>query len=197
MWNERYSSPEYFYGTNPNEHFKDFIDSNQPGKILLPAEGEGRNAIYAALKGWDVIAIDYSEEARRKAMLLAKSNNINITYEIGDVQNLDSVTSNFDYCACIFMHMPDDHLQALYEHLLSLLKPNGKLLIVGFNKKQLKRSSGGPKNEDWLFSSSQITDQFKHHTILQCRDFQTYLNEGTGHEGLAELTIAEIQKRTY
>jgi SAM-dependent methyltransferase len=194
MWNERYSSPEYFYGSTPNEQFKSFVDSNPPGKLLLPAEGEGRNALYAALKGWEVIAVDYSEEARKKAIYLAKNNNVNINYRIGDIKDILFEPSFFDYCACVFMHMPHDNLVTIYEQLLTFLKQNGKLLIVGFNKKQLIHNSGGPKNEDWLFSSSVIKKQFELHRIIHCNDIQTNLSEGKGHEGIAEITVAEIQK---
>lgn len=194
MWNERYESKDYFYGTEPNPAFKSFIDNNTPGKLLLPAEGEGRNAVYAATKGWEVTAIDFSEEARKKALNLAKSQNTSITYHIGDVQQLEFQAHTFDYIACVFMHLPSEQLQLIYKRLISLLKPLGRLLIVGFNKKQLKYSSGGPRNEDWLFSAENFKEQFKAYTIIQAEDFKTTLNEGNGHEGLAEIAILEMKK---
>ncbi|WP_439182096.1 class I SAM-dependent methyltransferase [Carboxylicivirga taeanensis] len=193
MWNERYASDEYFYGAAPNDLFKTFIDSNPPGKLLLPAEGEGRNAVYAATKGWEVTAVDSSEEAGKKALNLAKTKGVNIQYLIGDVQNIQLDASAFDYIACVFLHLPPNELTAIYRRLTESLKPNGKLLIIGFNKKQLTHSSGGPKNEEWLFSAEIIAVQFEGHHLLQCRDFTAYLNEGKGHSGKAELTVAEIQ----
>ncbi|MBR8537261.1 class I SAM-dependent methyltransferase [Carboxylicivirga sediminis] len=194
MWNERYESKDYFYGTEPNSAYKSFIDNNTPGKLLLPAEGEGRNAVYAATKGWDVTAIDFSEEARKKALNLAKSKNTSITYHIGDVQQLEFQAHTFDYIACVFMHLPSEQLQLIYKRLMNLLKPQGLLLIVGFNKNQLKYSSGGPRNEDWLFSAENLKDQFNDCVIIQAKDYKTTLNEGNGHEGVAEITIVEIKK---
>jgi hypothetical protein len=70
-WNERYGADEYVYGKEPNGFLKEFIDNHPPGKILLPAEGEGRNAVYAASKGWEVTAFDFSEEGKKKALKLA------------------------------------------------------------------------------------------------------------------------------
>jgi len=72
FWDHRYSENEYAYGTEPNSYFKAFIDTHLPGKVLLPGEGEGRNAVYAALKGWEVTAIDQSIEGLKKATALAE-----------------------------------------------------------------------------------------------------------------------------
>ena len=70
FWNERYADSQYAYGTEPNAFFKSQIDQRPAGRILLPAEGEGRNAVYAATLGWDVYAFDFSTKAKEKALLL-------------------------------------------------------------------------------------------------------------------------------
>lgn len=69
FWETRYKSPTYAYGTKPNEFFKESIDKLNPGRVLLPAEGEGRNAVYAAQRGWSAEAFDFSEAARPKEMI--------------------------------------------------------------------------------------------------------------------------------
>lgn len=192
MWNERYASKSYFYGDQPNEYFRQFIDANPPGHLLLPAEGEGRNAVYAARKGYQVTAIDFSETARQKALDLARHQKVQLDYQLGDIQNLSMNHNSFDYVACIFMHLPHEQLSTIYHQLISLLKPKGKMLIVGFNKNQLQYASGGPKNENWLFSSDQLKKQLKDYPLLRCFDAVTNLNEGNGHTGPAEITVAEI-----
>ena len=53
FWDTRYAEIDFAYGKTPNTFFKDSIDKLTPGKLLLPADGEGRNAVYAATKGWD------------------------------------------------------------------------------------------------------------------------------------------------
>ena len=82
FWNDRYSSKEYVYGTGPNQFYKEQLEKLAPGKILFPAEGEGRNAVYTAKKGWSVTAFDPSSEGRKKALLLAKKNKVQIEYQI-------------------------------------------------------------------------------------------------------------------
>ena len=82
FWDERYSSIEFVYGTEPNIFFKDELDKLNTGNILLPGEGEGRNAVYAAVKGWNVDAVDFSIIAKEKALNLAEENSVSINYEI-------------------------------------------------------------------------------------------------------------------
>ena len=72
FWNQRYAEEEYAYGTEPNAFFKAQLDQRTPGRLLLPAEGEGRNAVYAAKKGWEVVAFDQSDAGQKKALKLAK-----------------------------------------------------------------------------------------------------------------------------
>jgi len=79
FWNARYAAAEYAYGTEPNAFFKAQLDQLTPGRLLLPAEGEGRNAVYAAKKGWEVVAFDQSDAGQKKALKLAKETG-GITY---------------------------------------------------------------------------------------------------------------------
>ncbi|MCU0373551.1 MAG: SAM-dependent methyltransferase, partial [Ignavibacteria bacterium] len=87
FWNERYASPDFAYGTEPNDFFKREISKLVPGKLLLPGEGEGRNAVFAAIKGWDVTAVDFSEQAKIKALKLADENNVKINYLVSPLED--------------------------------------------------------------------------------------------------------------
>ncbi|WP_339647854.1 class I SAM-dependent methyltransferase [Salegentibacter sp. UBA1130] len=86
FWNERYADEDYVYGKTPNEYFKEKIDEMPPGKILLPAEGEGRNAVYAASLDREV---DISEKGKEKALNLANKQSVEIDYKVGDLPDLD------------------------------------------------------------------------------------------------------------
>jgi len=194
QWNQRYKDEIYFYGLEPNPQFKQFIDQTKPGKILLPAEGEGRNAVYAASKGWNVTALDYSNEAQQNALLLAKKHKVNIHYHIEDINTYQPTQNTYDCIACVFLHLPSIQLKHIYKHLLSALKPDGTLFIIGFNKAQLKLSSGGPKNEDWLFSTELFNSIFQPYNIIKNENIETHLSEGKGHKGPAKLTVAQIKK---
>jgi 2-polyprenyl-3-methyl-5-hydroxy-6-metoxy-1,4-benzoquinol methylase len=107
FWNARYNTESYAYGKNPNQYFKDQIDLLPPGKILLAAEGEGRNAVYAASLGWEVFAYDFSENAYQKAMALAQEKQVKINYQIASLSDLTFADAFFDAIGLIYVHFPD------------------------------------------------------------------------------------------
>lgn len=189
MWNERFAQSDYFYGLEPNPQFKAFIDELEPGSILLPGEGEGRNAVYAARKGWKVTAVDFSEEGKRKALALAEQHQVSINYLIADVTSLKGIDSSFDVVAPIFLHLPPDILLPTYTQLINYLKPSGYLFVTGFNTDQLKHQSGGPRNIEWLFEAMQFTTNFPQLQALKDEAFRTTLTEGAGHNGEAEILV--------
>ena len=96
FWNARYNTESYAYGKNPNQYFKDQIGLLPPGKKLLAAEGEGRNAVYAASLGWDVFAYDFSEKAYQRAMALAREKQVEINYQIASLSDLTFADTFFD-----------------------------------------------------------------------------------------------------
>lgn len=71
-WNDRYSKNGFAFGEAPNDYLKEQLEKLDTGTILFPAEGEGRNAVFAAKLGWTVSAFDISVEGKNKAILLAK-----------------------------------------------------------------------------------------------------------------------------
>jgi len=93
FWDNRYTENSNVYGVQPNAFFKSFIDQHEPGTILLPAEGEGRNALYAAAKGWTVDAFDFSAVARDRTVAAARERHLPIQYELMDIDSLQPVSS--------------------------------------------------------------------------------------------------------
>ena len=117
-WDTRFGKEEYAYGTRPNEYLKEKLTGLTPGNILFPAEGEGRNAVYAAKLGWNVSAFDISTEGRKKALKLADQNQVGIDYQIGELQTLGYQEEQFDAIALIYAHFPP-HIRKDYHQLLS------------------------------------------------------------------------------
>src|SRR4029079_8778617 len=107
-WNDRCSKEEFAYGELPNQYLKEQLDKLNPGTILFPAEGEGRNAVYAAKLGWTVSAFDISSEGQKKALQLAASNHVNIEYQVGELQAMNYKEAQFDAIALIYAHFPAD-----------------------------------------------------------------------------------------
>jgi SAM-dependent methyltransferase len=193
FWNERYSNKAFAYGKEPNRFFKEMLDSlNLSGKVLLPAEGEGRNAVYAAKKGLDVLAFDISNEGKKKAELLAKQENVSINYKVNTLTELNLKPNSFDVIALIFAHFPADLKSEIHQQLSVLLKPNGILILEGFSKKHLEfqeknNNAGGPKNIKMLFSEEEIKNDFKDLEIISLEETTTVLKEGDFHNGFSSV----------
>jgi SAM-dependent methyltransferase len=102
FWNQRYAEAGYVYGREPNAYIRRFIDDHEAGSILFPAEGEGRNAVYAAAKGWRVTAFDYSESAREKALALAVGAGLEIDYHLADAEEFPFPTGAYDAVGLCF-----------------------------------------------------------------------------------------------
>ena len=122
MWDQRYSEQPYAYGTAPNAFVKASLDTQKPGKILFAAEGEGRNAVYAAQQGWEVEAFDLSAAGRDKALALAKQNGCEITYAVSDALSYQG--GPYDAAAFCYFHTPEQ-VEDCYHHLVNMLHPEG------------------------------------------------------------------------
>jgi len=185
FWNARYAENEYVYGTEPNDYFQNKIKNITPGTLLLPAEGEGRNAVYAATQGWTVTAFDYSTEAKNKAELLAANNGVEIAYSISTVDSFQVAPESMDAVGLFYVHLPEEQRKLLHQKCIDVLKPGGTLILEAFNPRQLHFSSGGPKNPDWLYTKKMLADDFKALKMLEIQEIQVFLNEGDGHKGEA------------
>jgi 2-polyprenyl-3-methyl-5-hydroxy-6-metoxy-1,4-benzoquinol methylase len=185
MWNKRYARTDFVYDTVPNEFFKQQLLKLTPGKILLPAEGEGRNAVFAAKKGWKVDAFDSSIEALKKAEKWAKKNNVPINYQLSTYDEVDYPNNFFDALAFIYAHSLTR--SASHKKMLQFLKPKGTIILEGFCKKQIHNSSGGPKNIDMLFSAEEIFSDFTDCTDIKIWQEDIELNENIGHSGKASV----------
>lgn len=187
QWDERYASPEYIYGTEPNSFLKEALSKLKPGNILFPAEGEGRNAVYAATLGWKSEAFDQSIEGQKKAIHLAELKKVSIQYFIQSLSDWNPKPNQYDCIALIFVHLPDELRKQVHHAAIKALKPGGALILEAFTFNQLPRASGGPKIAELLFTFDQIINDFSVLKTINAAEMQVQLNEGPLHQGLADV----------
>jgi len=188
FWDERYSSKEYVYGKKPNHFFKEQIDKiSVPGKILLPGEGEGRNAICAAKLGWKVDAFDQSSVAKLKALKLARENNVEINYSNVDLAKFTPQKNYYDCAAIIFVHLTPDFRSEFHKKIIGSIKPNGKIILELFSKNQFGKKSGGPQDLIMLSSVDEIENDFKQLKPILLKEENISLDEGEKHSGQASV----------
>lgn len=192
MWNNRYKQQEYAYGIEPNEYLKSQLAQLKPGKILLGAEGEGRNAVYAAKMGWEVFAFDISEEGRNKALELANINEVEIDYRVGSFPELGFEHAYFDAIALIYAHFPPQLKKSYFELLNDCLKNNGTVIFEAFGKKHLpyrekNNKVGGPPDYDSLYSIEDLKQYFPNYELTELTEQEIKLSEGLYHNGVGSV----------
>ncbi len=193
MWDDRYASEGYAYGTDPNIFFKETLKRfNIKGKLLLPAEGEGRNAVYAATQGLEVFAFDISNSGKEKALQLAEKANVNINYGVGDFFDLTFLKEKFDAAALIYAHFSPSLLSEYHKKIGELIRPGGFIILEGFSKghlplRKINPNVGGPDKEEMLFSMDSIRNDFSAFEIIQLEEVEIELAEGKYHNGVGKV----------
>lgn len=185
-WDDRYDKEEYVYGIQPNDFIKQQLQDHTPGKVLFPAEGEGRNVVYAATLGWDAVAFDLSEVGKQKAQRLARKQEVDINYIVGGFEELDFPEDTFDCVALVYAHFPATRTE-YHRKAIKWLKPGGILLLEGFSKQQIDRSTGGPKSLRMLFSEEEMKEDFSPLSHFEVSGHTIILQEGIYHQGEADI----------
>lgn len=192
FWDERYAQNEYVYGEAPNVFFKEQINLLPPGKLLMPADGEGRNGVYAAMLGWQVTSFDLSVEGQKKALALADKNQVSIEYLVGPLSDMDFEARSFDAVGLFFAHFDPEVRQAYHHRLVGYLKKGGYVILEAFSQKhtvfqQSNPTAGGPKAPNILFATDQIADDFSALETIILKEEEVELQEGRFHQGQASV----------
>lgn len=187
FWNDRYSENEFVYGKAPNIYFAEELIKLKPGNIILPCDGEGRNAVYAARQGWNVQAFDLSEAGKAKADVLALKYDVKINFQLQDAALALYPAEIADAVAIIYTHLPTPIRKKLYKNIIHWLKPGGKVILETFCPKQLNNNSGGPKDIDLLNTKEILFEDFKDLSIDYLEYAQIQLSEGKYHDGPADV----------
>lgn len=192
FWNNRYNAEDYVYGEDANQYLVHQLQSLQPGKILFPADGEGRNSVFAATQGWETDSFDISEVGRKKALQLATSKNTDINYKISSVEDVNYDLESFDAIALIYAHFHDSVRKEFHKKLTHFLKPGGVIILEAFSKNhppfQAKYPKiGGPRDMDMLYSVDDIREDFEGFDIVELSDIEVNLNEGDNHVGTGKV----------
>ena len=195
FWNEKFLRDGYLYGKEPNK-FIVSCSSNfkKADRFLCIGEGEGRNAVYFAKKGYEVAAIDASDVGLKKLEEFAKQEGVFVKTRCIDL-NEWIPKKKYGTIVASFLHMYKDDRKALFEKLESCLKSGGFFVGEFFSVNQLKYNSGGPKDIDLLYTMNDFTDNFPNCIKHKVDELEVILNEGKGHQGEARVIRVILQKR--
>ena len=186
-WNERYSKPDYHFGTEPNAFLKSQQHLLKPGmKALSVADGEGRNGVWLAEQGLDVHTFDLSPNGIAKARRLAASRDVTLQIEQGDIHNWHWPEAAYDVVVVIFIQFsPGPERDKVFAGVKRALKPGGLLLMEGYRPEQLKYGTGGPRDVDQLYTRALLEQAFSDFTSIDIREYDSVLHEGERHVGMS------------
>ena len=188
MWDERYAADDYIFGTEPAAFLVRAAALLPSGaRILMLAEGEGRNAVWLAGQGHDVTGIDRSGVGLAKAARLAQARGVDVALRQGDVLDWNGTDGPWDAVAAIFVHFRADEWARLGQALLCGVRPGGLFLFHGYGPGQLVHGTGGPRDPDLLCPAAGIAAHLPGWPVVLARDHEDMLAEGTRHVGKSAL----------
>jgi SAM-dependent methyltransferase len=186
MWDERYDTDDYLYGTDPNDFLREHtaLIGEAPKRVLCLADGEGRNGVYLAELGHWVTSVDASSVGLRKAAQLAEEKGVALTTLNADLTEHEFESASYDAVVSIFCHLPAAGRPHLHRQVIRALKPGGVLILEAYNPAQVPRSSGGPDTPDRTPTAAELDNAFAEFEITLSRECERDVVEGRGHTGL-------------
>jgi cyclopropane fatty-acyl-phospholipid synthase-like methyltransferase len=197
IWNERYAGEDFFYGTEPNAFLVSQKGLLKPGmRCLAVADGEGRNGVWLAEQGLEVLSVDSSHVAQAKAKKLAQQRGVAMLFEQVDLLQWDWGEDNFDVVVAIFIQfVTSPEREQMFAAIKRCLKPGGLLLLQGYTPRQLEYRTGGPSQAENLYTEAMLRKAFTDMDIMQLHEHDSVIREGTGHSGMSALIELVARKK--
>jgi len=194
FWNQRYAGDELAYGEAPNE-FLARMASRFPlsGTALDIGAGEGRNALFLASRGLDLLAVDQSEVGMQKTQRRARERGLSMQTRAVDLQEFDAEENSFDVISSIFVHLPATLRAAVHQRVRSWLRPGGVFLLEAYAPDQIRRNTGGPRDPSLLAPLEVILGELAGLEIEHQAALVREVREGRFHTG--EASVVQILAR--
>lgn len=196
-WNKRFAADGYLFGTEPNAWLREHAGAWTPGqRVLCVADGEGRNSVWLAQRGLQVDAFDIAEVGVAKALRLAAERGVSVDFLVADCDGFAWPEAHYDGVAAIFVQFADPALrERLFANMQRCLKPGGTLLLQGYTPRQLEYRTGGPPLLSHLYTAPMLREAFAAMDIVELRDYEADVAEGSGHRGHSALVGLVARRR--
>ena len=190
FWNERFNKAEFIFGKEPNDYLVEqtlkYLKPCQ--KVLCIADGEGRNGVWLAKQGMQVIGFDASDIALAKAKQFAKENQVKVEYTFSDTDSFAWQANTYDAVIGIFIQFADPAMrERIFKQTYETLKPGGIFILQGYTPKQLEYKTGGPSLIEHLYTEELIRDLAKEFQVLELVSYEKELSEGPRHTGMSAI----------
>ena len=195
-WDDKYGVPGHYYGTEPNDFLREHhavIPAG--GRVLCLAEGEGRNAVFLAQQGFEVVAVDQSPVGLRKAGALAAERGVTISTVVADLADYRIEPGHWDGIVSIWCHLPKPLRADVHRRVVAGLKRGGAFLLEAYTPAQLNYGTGGPKSIDLLPTLAELRIELDGLVFVHALEREREVHEGQGHSGLSAVVDIVAVKR--
>ncbi|HHG5368153.1 TPA: cyclopropane-fatty-acyl-phospholipid synthase family protein [Pseudomonas aeruginosa] len=196
FWDQRYGVEDYVFGTEPNSFLSAQTAHLKPGmRALAVADGEGRNGVWLARQGLEVVSVDASAVGLEKARKLAAAHGVPLTTVLADIGDFDWGHESFDVVVAIFVQFADPALRTrMFTGMQQALRSGGLLLLQGYRPEQLAYGTGGPSAAENLYTTELLRTAFSAMEIDSLREHDSEIAEGHGHRGMSALVDLVARK---
>lgn len=195
FFDEKFNTVEFLYGLNPNDFlFEKSLILSPASNILSLGEGEGRNALFLLKQGHHVTAVDESIVGLNKSKDLCKDFKNQFKTIHTDIAQFDFQSNYYSGIVSIWFHLPTSLRKVIHRKCVESLKPGGFFILEAYTPKQLNNNSGGPKNIDMLMNLEDLKSELEGLKLLEAREIDRNINEGTGHVGMSAVVQILGQK---
>ncbi|PZR94717.1 MAG: SAM-dependent methyltransferase [Stutzerimonas stutzeri] len=198
-WDRRFDREDYLFGTEPNAFLASQAFRLRPGmKALAVADGEGRNGVWLAEQGLDVVSIDASTVGLAKARELARQRGVGLQTMHAELAEWDWEPETYDLVVAIFVQFaPPELRQTMFEGFHTCLKPGGLLIMQGYRVEQIGYGTGGPPQAERLYTQDLLIRSFGHWEIRHLLSHDSVIEEGAGHSGMSALIDLVAEKARH
>ena len=188
-WDARFGGPDFLFGTEPNAYLASHRALLEAGKSALAvADGEGRNSVWLAQQGLLVDAFDISPVGVAKADELARRAGVNVNLHVCDCDSWDWRPGAYDVVVAVFVQFAGPEMRRrLFASMAATLKPGGYLIVQGYTPGQLDYKTGGPGLLENLYTGDIMREAVAALEIIEVREYDSVLDEGTQHIGPSAL----------
>lgn len=155
-WDDRYRTTDLVWSAGPNMFVEQVCRDLPVGRAIDLAAGEGRNAIWLAELGWDVVAVDFSEVAIDKTRRLADRLGVAVDAQVADLATFVAPSAGFDLVLVAYLQLVDAELTPILERAATAVAPGGTFLLVAHDLDNLEHGYGGPQHPAVLTTPEQV-----------------------------------------
>lgn len=197
MWDERYATDDYLFGTEPAAFLVAHAHLLEPGsRALVVADGEGRNSVFLAEQGLEVVAMDASAVGVAKARKLADERGVEVDFRIADIMTWEWTPDAYDLVVAIFIQFLTPQQQPpVFDGMQRTLRPGGRLLLHGYRPEQVALGTGGPPDPTHMYTEELLRASFGSMDIERLESYDAVIEEGVGHNGTSALIDLVAVKR--